>query len=119
MLLCMIMWVSQVLKSLMAAIIASRSAPDLAPQATTFCDGMCRHFALLFASGVMEGLLTAKGRTLLAIDAGSGSDAGGLSEALQESMRLKELSPLLFLDALVEVGLAALIGFCASRYLHL
>ena len=43
------------------------------------------------------------------LNAGAGSSGAGgvqgeVGEALVEAMRLKELSPLLFLDALVEVG---------------
>lgn len=92
----------------MAVLVAAGSASDLNPSAAAFRDGMCRHFALLFAAGVLS-----KGRLLFPHGGETGGSEGGAAvttsivtgsnEVLQELMRLKELSPLLFLDALVEV----------------
>ena len=49
----------------MAVLLASGSALDLQPQAISFRDGMTRHFALLFAAGVLEGSVANLGRSLL------------------------------------------------------
>ena len=42
----------QILRSMLATVIAAKADPDLEAAAKPFADNICRHFVLLFASGL-------------------------------------------------------------------
>lgn len=80
----------QVLRQLITTIVAASGDKDLQPEATDYRNGVCRHFALLFAAGASTPPNSMAAR------------ADGAQRSSRTSS-LKELDPHLFLDALVEV----------------
>lgn len=88
-----------VLRTLLATVIAGAGNPALRPSAPEFSSGICRHFALLFAAGASSPKTGAALRGQPQVTAPPGSPAG----ARPRSAGLQELDPHIFLDALVDV----------------
>lgn len=76
----------QVLKSLICTLIGCAGDPDIKELAEPFMEGICRHFAFLYAAGA--------GKT-------KSKDISKEGKAQRES--LKYMDPSIFLEALMQV----------------
>lgn len=91
-----------VFKILLMTIIAASAEPDLLDPKDDFVVNVCRHFAMIFhidsSSGSSSAATTALGGPSVSSNIGSSSRPKN-----SNSSDLKELDPLIFLDALVDV----------------
>lgn len=90
-----------VFKVLLMTVIAASAEPDLVDSKDDFIVNICRHFAMIFhvenSSSNTSNTTTAVGGPILS----SSANVSGRSK--NRSSNLKELDPLIFLDALVDV----------------
>ncbi|GMH24561.1 hypothetical protein Nepgr_026404 [Nepenthes gracilis] len=89
-----------VFKSLLMTIIASSAEPDLQDPRDDFIINICRHFAMMFH--IDHTITSATAATLVGPMPSSNINASARPRS-STSSTLKELDPLIFLDALVEV----------------
>ena len=91
-----------VFKILLMTIIAASTEPDLLDPKDDFIVNICRHFAMIFhidsSSATASAVASALGGSMLSSNANVSSRSKNSS-----SSNLKELDPLIFLDALVDV----------------
>lgn len=89
-----------VFKTLLMIIIAASAEPELYEPNDEFIGHICRHFAIIFhidSPAVQSSVAsTSRGGPMLASSSNTGTK-------LRQNPSLKELDPLIFLDALVEV----------------
>ncbi|KAM6591803.1 hypothetical protein CsatA_014408 [Cannabis sativa] len=91
-----------VFKILLMTIIAASAEPDLLEPKDDFVANVCRHFAMIFhvdSSSTTSAVNSALGGPMLA----SNVNAASSRTKNSNSSNLKELDPLIFLDALVDV----------------
>lgn len=91
-----------VFKILLMTIIAASTEPDLLDPKDDFIVNICRHFAMIFhidsSSATASAVASALGGSMLSSNANVSSRSKNST-----SSNLKELDPLIFLDALVDV----------------